>query len=104
MDPWVVTPVERARHIDQFRALNPIDGVITGVQAKGLLLQSGLPPPVLGQIWSLADANCDGKMDEREFSKSLSLPTLPSPLTRLHGGIWVPLSRKPNRLRPAPWA
>lgn len=76
MDPWVVTPVERARHMEQFKGLNPIDGVITGNQAKGLLLQSGLPPPVLGQIWSLADANCDGKMDINEFSVACKLITM----------------------------
>lgn len=50
-DPWVVVPRERARYEEQFKALKPINGIITGEQAKGFLLQSQLPPPVLGQIW-----------------------------------------------------
>jgi len=51
MDPWLVTPVERARCIEQFKVLNPIGGFVTGEQAKGFLLQSQLPPAILGQIW-----------------------------------------------------
>lgn len=51
MDPWIIAPVERARHIEQFKALNPVAGFIVGDQAKGFLLQSQLPPIVLGQIW-----------------------------------------------------
>lgn len=108
MDPWIVTPVERARHMEQFKALNPIDGVITGTQAKGLLLQSQLPPPVLGQIWSLADANCDGKMDINEFSVACKLitmklrgfeipPVLPPPLKAVlaSSGTTTPISPAP---------
>jgi len=51
MDPWLVTPVERARHVEQFKSLGPMGGFVTGDQAKGFLLQSQLPPPILGQIW-----------------------------------------------------
>jgi len=51
MDPWVVTQMERARHMEQFKALNPQAGFVTGEQARGFLLQSGLPPAILAQIW-----------------------------------------------------
>lgn len=51
MDPWMIHPRERARYQQQFESLRPINGIITGVQAKGLLLRSELPPVVLGQIW-----------------------------------------------------
>lgn len=51
MDPWVVTPQEWTRFCEHFQALKPIGGIITGEQAKGFLLQSRLPPPVLGAIW-----------------------------------------------------
>ena len=51
MDPWAVGPQERARHFEQFKSLNPVNGFVTGDQAKGFLLQSQLPPPVLGLIW-----------------------------------------------------
>ena len=51
MDPWAVLPQERARYQQQFDTLKPINGVVTGVQAKDFFLQSQLPPIVLGQIW-----------------------------------------------------
>lgn len=50
-DPWAITSRERARYTDQFKSLQPINGIVTGAQAKGLFLQSQLPPLVLGQIW-----------------------------------------------------
>lgn len=50
-DPWVIQPRERARYEDQFRTLRPVNGIVTGDQAKGFFLQSQLPPAILGQIW-----------------------------------------------------
>lgn len=50
-DPWVIPIRERIRYEEQFRQLKPINGVVTGDQAKGFLLQSQLPPMILGQIW-----------------------------------------------------
>lgn len=51
VDPFVITAKERIKYQDQFNSLNPINGIVTGAQAKGFLLQSQLPPFVLGQIW-----------------------------------------------------
>ncbi|XP_015189067.1 PREDICTED: intersectin-1 isoform X9 [Polistes dominula] len=76
MDPWVIQPRERAKYQEQFDSLRPINGIITGEQAKGLLLRSQLPPVVLGQIWSLSDTDADGKMDINEFSIACKLITL----------------------------
>lgn len=53
MDPWIILPQEYGRFQQQFQTLGPVNGVITGNQAKGFLLQSQLPPPILGQIWYL---------------------------------------------------
>lgn len=50
-DPCVVTTREKLKYVDQFNALNPVDGVVTGAQARDFFLQSQLPPLVLGQIW-----------------------------------------------------
>ncbi|XP_059468305.1 intersectin-2 isoform X3 [Neocloeon triangulifer] len=72
-DPWVIVPKERERFEMQFQGLKPINGHITGDQAKGFLLQSQLPPPVLGQIWGLADRDADGRMDIKEFSIACKL-------------------------------
>ena len=51
MDPWVILPQERARHMEQFSSVGPAEGFITGGQARGFFMQSGLPPAVLAQIW-----------------------------------------------------
>uniref|UniRef100_A0A671WSX7 Intersectin 1 n=1 Tax=Sparus aurata TaxID=8175 RepID=A0A671WSX7_SPAAU len=42
-------------------------------QARNFFLQSGLPPPILAQIWALADMNSDGRMDIHEFSIAMKL-------------------------------
>ncbi|XP_017772546.1 PREDICTED: intersectin-1 isoform X2 [Nicrophorus vespilloides] len=75
-DPYVIVPRERVRYEDQFKALKPQNGVVTGDQAKGFFLQSQLPPIILGQIWGLADTDADGKMDLYEFSIACKLINL----------------------------
>ncbi|XP_062866960.1 intersectin-1 isoform X1 [Trichomycterus rosablanca] len=74
LDTWVISVDERAKHDQQFHSLTPTPaGFITGDQAKNFFLQSGLPAPVLAQIWALADMNKDGKMDMHEFSIAMKL-------------------------------
>ena len=51
MDPWLILPQERMRHMEQFTGVGPKDGFITGAQARGFFMQSGLPHMVLAQIW-----------------------------------------------------
>ena len=52
MDPWLIDMAERSRHEAQFRTLMPNQmGMITGVQAKNFMMQSGLQPMVLAQVW-----------------------------------------------------
>uniref|UniRef100_A0A8C3D9S5 Intersectin-1 n=1 Tax=Corvus moneduloides TaxID=1196302 RepID=A0A8C3D9S5_CORMO len=57
----------------QFHSLKPTAGFITGDQARNFFFQSGLPQPVLAQIWALADMNNDGRMDPLEFSIAMKL-------------------------------
>ncbi|KAM9321028.1 intersectin-1 [Gastrophryne carolinensis] len=73
LDIWAITAEERSKHDQQFHGLQPIAGYITGDQARNFFLQSGLHPPVLAQIWALADMNNDGKMDQLEFSIAMKL-------------------------------
>ncbi|XP_077336075.1 intersectin-1 isoform X3 [Lithobates pipiens] len=73
LDIWAITVEERAKHDQQFHGLQPTSGYITGDQARNFFLQSGLHPPVLAQIWALADMNNDGKMDQLEFSIAMKL-------------------------------
>ncbi|KAL4232905.1 Intersectin 1 (SH3 domain protein) [Mactra antiquata] len=72
-DAWRISGEDRAKHDSQFFSLKPVNGFVTGEQARGFFMQSGLPTPVLGQIWGLADMNNDGKMDKKEFSIAMHL-------------------------------
>ncbi|CAG5135472.1 unnamed protein product, partial [Candidula unifasciata] len=71
--PWRISGEERSKHDIQFFQLKPVNGFVTGTQARDFFLQSGLPTQVLGQIWTLADINGDGKMDKKEFSIAMHL-------------------------------
>ncbi|XP_032721282.1 intersectin-1 isoform X4 [Lontra canadensis] len=73
LDIWAITVEERAKHDQQFHSLKPVSGFITGDQARNFFFQSGLPQPVLAQIWALADMNNDGRMDQVEFSIAMKL-------------------------------
>nr|XP_054752972.1 intersectin-1-like isoform X1 [Lytechinus pictus] len=70
---WRITAEDRAKHDNQFNQLKPVNGFITGEAARGFFMQSGLPPQVLGQIWTLSDMNSDGKLDKLEFSIAMYL-------------------------------
>uniref|UniRef100_A0A665UYH2 Intersectin-1 n=1 Tax=Echeneis naucrates TaxID=173247 RepID=A0A665UYH2_ECHNA len=73
-DVFLISVEERAKHDQQFHSLSPtVGGYITGDQARNFFLQSGLPPPILAQIWALADMNSDGRMDIHEFSIAMKL-------------------------------
>ncbi|XP_061545327.1 intersectin-1 isoform X1 [Phycodurus eques] len=74
LDVFLISVDERAKHDQQFHSLSPTaGGYITGDQARNFFLQSGLPPPILAQIWALADMNSDGRMDIHEFSIAMKL-------------------------------
>ncbi|XP_074540764.1 intersectin-2-like isoform X2 [Halichoeres trimaculatus] len=70
---WAITPEERGKHDKQFDSLAPVLGYVSGEQARKFFLQSGLPAPVLAEIWNLADMDSDGKMDRLEFSIAMKL-------------------------------
>ncbi|XP_070398703.1 intersectin-1 isoform X5 [Nothobranchius furzeri] len=73
-DVFQISVDERAKHDQQFHSLSPTaGGYITGDQARNFFLLSGLPPPILAQIWALADMNGDGRMDIHEFSIAMKL-------------------------------
>lgn len=41
-DPWVIQPHEHAKFAEHFRNLGPINGTLTGEQAKRFMLQVSL--------------------------------------------------------------
>ncbi|KFM70235.1 hypothetical protein X975_27218, partial [Stegodyphus mimosarum] len=95
-DLWKVRPEAKMKYDEKFYQLKPINGYITGEQAKNLFLMSGLPPQILAHIWALADRDADGKMDANEFAIAMHLIEL-----KLKG-IEVPKTLPPSMIVPPP--
>lgn len=72
-DIWKIRPEAKLKYDEKFYQLKPVNGYITGEQAKNLFLMSGLPPQILAHIWALADRDADGKMDANEFAIAMHL-------------------------------
>ncbi|XP_036098818.1 intersectin-1 isoform X4 [Molossus molossus] len=102
LDIWAITVEERAKHDQQFHSLKPISGFITGDQARNFFFQSGLPQPVLAQIWALADMNNDGRMDQVEFSIAMKLIKLKLQGYPLPSALPAVMKQQPVALPSAP--
>ncbi|XP_074929677.1 intersectin-1 isoform X3 [Chelonoidis abingdonii] len=102
LDIWAITVEERAKHDQQFHSLKPTSGFITGDQARNFFFQSGLPQPVLAQIWALADMNNDGKMDQMEFSIAMKLIKLKLQGYQLPSALPSAMKQPPIALPGAP--
>lgn len=70
---WSVSFDDRSKHEERFQSLYPVNGFLTGEQARNYFTQSKLPNPVLAQIWTLADVTVDGRLDKKEFSIAMFL-------------------------------
>ncbi|XP_047466948.1 EH domain-containing protein 4 [Mugil cephalus] len=66
-EDWIVSR-DKHRYDEIFYTLMPINGKITGVNAKKEMMNSRLPNTVLGKIWKLADCDHDGMLDDEEFA------------------------------------
>merc|ERR1712241_968432 len=65
---WAVPQMTRTKYLATFQQTDRAHtGFIAGVQARNILLQSGLPQNVLAQIWSLSDCDNDGRLSCEEF-------------------------------------
>ncbi|XP_052529818.1 intersectin-1 isoform X4 [Tympanuchus pallidicinctus] len=102
LDIWAITVEERAKHDQQFHSLKPTSGFITGDQARNFFFQSGLPQPVLAQIWALADMNNDGRMDQLEFSIAMKLIKLKLQGYQLPSALPPVMKQPPIALSGAP--
>ncbi|KAH9280196.1 Intersectin-2 [Echinococcus granulosus] len=70
---WRITYEDRCKHDERFQFLRPINGYITGEQARTFFAHSKLPTLLLAKIWDLADLTADGQLDRREFSIAMFL-------------------------------
>jgi actin cytoskeleton-regulatory complex protein END3 len=78
-----ITEDEQRKYWEIFTALNPVDGYLTGFQAKSVLENSQLNNAQLEAIWDLADvdnggpgccqSNVDGNLDFEEFCVAMRL-------------------------------
>ena len=77
--------------------MNPADAFIIPLllQARNLLLQSGLPQNILAQIWGLADVDNDGRLSTEEFVLAGHLCDL-----ALKGEVLPPVGHLPPNLVP----
>nr|XP_033808879.1 EH domain-containing protein 4 [Geotrypetes seraphini] len=66
-EEWVVAK-DKPAYDELFYTLSPINGKISGANAKKEMVTSKLPNSVLGKIWKLSDYDKDGMLDEEEFA------------------------------------
>ncbi|XP_077781756.1 EH domain-containing protein 3 isoform X1 [Podarcis muralis] len=64
---WVVAK-DKPLYDEIFYTLSPVDGKITGANAKREMVKSKLPNSVLGKVWKLSDIDEDGMLDDEEFA------------------------------------
>uniref|UniRef100_A0A4W3HHR3 EH-domain containing 3 n=1 Tax=Callorhinchus milii TaxID=7868 RepID=A0A4W3HHR3_CALMI len=64
---WVVIR-DKPSYDEIFYTLSPVNGKVTGANAKREMVKSKLPNTVLGKIWKLADIDKDGMLDDEEFA------------------------------------
>ena len=76
-----------------FSAAAPVEGKLTGSQAKSVMMESRLPNSVLCKVWALADVDKDGMLDESEFCLAMYLMDLKLAGSDLPGTL-------PSYLRP----
>ena len=73
-DQWVVDSIgSKEKYDKRFLNLNPIDGRVSGAAAKAEMVESKLPKNTLARIWTLADIDKDGHLDEEEFALAMYL-------------------------------
>lgn len=64
---WIVIR-DKPSYDEIFYTLSPVNGKVTGANAKREMVKSKLPNTVLGKIWKLADIDKDGMLDDEEFA------------------------------------
>ncbi|ORX45850.1 EF-hand [Hesseltinella vesiculosa] len=58
---------ERNSYIQLFQSSNPVNGILSAVQASTIFRRSNLPQSTLQQVWNLADTRKSGTLNQTEF-------------------------------------
>ncbi|KAF9113601.1 hypothetical protein BGX27_001191 [Mortierella sp. AM989] len=70
---WHFSSVDKTSSMPVFNSLHPIDGRINGSSAKPYLMSTGLSTQILAKVWTLADWDENGYLDENEFAVVMHL-------------------------------
>merc|ERR1719166_296500 len=71
---WAIPQQKRVQYMAQFQANDKArTGFLAAVQARGVLLQTGLAQQTLATVWNLADIDKDGKLSVEEFIVAMHL-------------------------------
>lgn len=73
---FTIPPDLKVKYETHFKLLCTSGDLLSGEQAKGVMLKSGLAANILAEIWTLSDVDADGKMDINEFSIAMHLIAL----------------------------
>jgi len=92
---WIVDSPTKLRYDNLFHTLPLSQNKVSGPNVKKLMLESGLSPDVLRQVWNLSDIDKDGQLDADEFAVCVFL------IEHLKdGSIEAPPSTLPDDLIP----
>lgn len=78
---WGITKADENQFSKMFHNLQPVQGKISGNQAKMIFSEANLPNSELAEMWQLADADNDGCLTHSEFMVMMKLVQI-----RLQGG------------------
>ncbi|CAO0789577.1 unnamed protein product [Mucor circinelloides] len=70
---WEYSNLDKSSYMPAFQSLHPRDGMVSGVNVKPILVETGLPNDVLADIWRLADWDNDGYLDADQFGVAMHL-------------------------------
>lgn len=74
LSEWAVPQSSKLKYIQIFNTHDRTRaGFLTGVQVRGIMVQSGLPQEVLAKIWALCDVTASGRLNSEEFILAMHL-------------------------------
>ncbi|KAK4336868.1 hypothetical protein RND71_043903 [Anisodus tanguticus] len=95
MTDWAIPHTSKIKYSQVFNSNDgQRTGLLTGVQARNILIKSGLSQQILAQIWFLSDVDKDGMLTCEEFILSMHL------IDCVKKGLPLP-SVLPNELLPS---